>query len=54
MPCIFHKFKLKSVRSNFYGESKLFKCEKCGKEKVETIGWPCMGSDKDTKYTHYS
>ena len=39
----FHSYKVAGIKSNFYGEATLLKCGKCGKEKVDVIGWPELG-----------
>ena len=47
-----HDFEVILKKSNFYGESKLHECKKCEKQKFSSIGWPELGAEAKTTYTH--
>ncbi len=50
----FHSYELQAKKSNFYGEAKYSKCNKCSKKKVDVIGDPDWGLPSKTKYEHFN
>ena len=49
----FHSYVIQIKKSNFYGMATYSKCKKCGKKKVDVIGWPELGDQSKTEYKYY-